>query len=96
MNVLVLWLMIKLNNFFYDTGKCLALSKKPPPNGGVGSSLNGQENLREKNFVVTKDYSFANSGFCFGYLSLYNAPIKCNLYNCDNVNRRRMKNVAEK
>lgn len=46
--------------------------------------------------MVAKDYNFANSGFCFGCLSLYNASIKCDLSNCDNVNRYRIKNAAEK
>jgi len=45
--------MIKHKNFFYDTGKCLALSKK----------RKRQEYLIENNFMVTKDYSFANPAF---------------------------------
>lgn len=46
--------------------------------------------------MVIKDYSFANSVFFFGCLSLCNASIECNLYNCDNVHRYGIKNAAEK
>lgn len=91
MNVTVLWLMIKLKNFFYDTGKYLALSK------GKHQKDNWEVHQMGKKIWDTRLLWWPKIAVLQILASASVACLsKCNLYNYDNVHRCRIKNAAEK